>query len=181
MPSTISSSLKYGIAVIAGVAIATTVNVFGGSVPTLTTFQNGAVADADELNQNLADLKAAIDDNFARIEDLEDRSDETTTFLTQSGELPGNGVVVVTSECPSAYPVAVSCGVDVFSPASMTVAALAPQINGNRPFFGDLGTDYTTALDGCWAVVRNEDNNSVSGAAVLVTTCRQAEPAGRAQ
>ena len=56
----------------------------GGPVTGLVTFVNGELADADEVNANFAAVKAAIDDNDARITALESLTDTTCSsgFIT---------------------------------------------------------------------------------------------------
>ena len=50
---------------------ATPVSVYAAAVTGLTTFVNGTIADAAQMNANFATVKTAVDDNHGRINTLE--------------------------------------------------------------------------------------------------------------
>jgi hypothetical protein len=56
--------------VLAVQAITLPLAMYAGSVGSLTTFANGTVADADQVNANFAAVQTAVDDNDARIPDF---------------------------------------------------------------------------------------------------------------
>ncbi len=61
------------------------VAVYAGQVTGLTTFVNGQIADANEVNANFAAVVTAVDDNDARISTLENllgASCPSTQFVT---------------------------------------------------------------------------------------------------
>jgi hypothetical protein len=56
---------------LAGALTATPLVLFASSVPSLITFSNGTVADADEVNANFSALQTAVNDNDAAIASLQ--------------------------------------------------------------------------------------------------------------
>jgi hypothetical protein len=50
---------------------ATPVTVYAAAVAGLTTFVNGTIADADQMNANFAAVATAVDDNHVRVNTLE--------------------------------------------------------------------------------------------------------------
>lgn len=62
--------------------------IIASQIGDLINFQNGSVADADQVNQNFTDLKNAINDNAAQIEELK-------TLLNVGSNHPGSIVAAI--------------------------------------------------------------------------------------
>jgi hypothetical protein len=83
--------MQYVRAFLLGTAFAAPSFLFAGAVGTLTSFSNGTVADADEVNGNFAAIVTAVDDNDARIGSAEAQVATNTANITSvSGSVSSN-------------------------------------------------------------------------------------------
>lgn len=94
---------------------ATPVSVYAAAVGGLTTFVNGTIADAGEMNANFAAVSTAVDDNHARISTLEALPDQQcasgdyATGIDASGNLlcdappTPTAITIVSTPLPSSW------------------------------------------------------------------------------
>ena len=135
------------------------VAVYAGVVPQLILFVNGTVADANQMNANFADVKAAVDDNDARVFVLEALPDqqclagEYAAGIDASGNLicdtapPSSSLTIVSTPIPSPWP-------------SGTLITSPPCPAGSTVVGGGIG--FVAGSGSCTAL-----DNSFEGASVI--------------
>ena len=113
---------------LAALVVLVPLTAWAGSVGPLQGFVNGTIADAIHVNENFAAVAAAVDDNDARLDQLDARFGQNTSFANA-----GTG-----GECTLAQVWLTAGAVANGVPAEGQILAIAP----NPALFSLLGTIY---------------------------------------